>query len=75
MEYFNPGGSTKDRVALNMTLAADSGALKPGGMIIEATELQSSDTGVLLEAELGSMGDVEFVSLRNSRVFAEDCSI
>ena len=32
VEYFNPGGSTKDRVALNMILAAErSGALKPGG--------------------------------------------
>jgi cystathionine beta-synthase len=38
VEYFNPGGSTKDRVALNMILAAEhSGALKPGGTIIEAT--------------------------------------
>lgn len=38
VESFNPGGSTKDRVALNMILAAEhSGALKPGGTIIEAT--------------------------------------
>ena len=38
MEHFNHGGSTKDRVALNMILAAEhSGALKPGGTIIEAT--------------------------------------
>jgi cysteine synthase len=57
VEYFNPGGSTKDRVALNMILAAEhSGALKPGGMIIEATEIQSSDTGVLLEAGFGRVG-------------------
>jgi cystathionine beta-synthase len=33
VEDFNPGGSTKDRVALNMILAAEhSGALNPGGM-------------------------------------------
>ena len=38
VESFNPGGSTKDRVALNMILAAEqSGELKPGGTVIEAT--------------------------------------
>ena len=37
-EYFNPGGSTKDRVALNMIRDAErTGALRPGGAIIEAT--------------------------------------
>jgi cysteine synthase A len=43
-EYFNPGGSVKDRVALAMIEAAEkSGALKPGGVIIEAT---SGNTGI-----------------------------
>jgi cystathionine beta-synthase len=38
VESFNPGGSVKDRVAVNMILAAErKGALKPGGTIIEAT--------------------------------------
>ena len=38
VESLNPGGSTKDRVALNMILAAERvGALKPGGTVIEAT--------------------------------------
>jgi cystathionine beta-synthase len=38
VESFNPGGSTKDRVALNMILAAEKkGLLKPGGTIVEAT--------------------------------------
>src|ERR1700751_1196763 len=38
VESLNPGGSTKDRVALNMILAAEqSGALGPGGTVIEAT--------------------------------------
>ncbi len=38
VEYFNPGGSTKDRVALNMILAAERrGELRAGGTIIEAT--------------------------------------
>ncbi|MEU9979045.1 cystathionine beta-synthase [Streptomyces sp. NPDC051014] len=44
VEYFNPGGSVKDRIALRMVEAAeDSGELKPGGTIIEAT---SGNTGV-----------------------------
>jgi cystathionine beta-synthase len=38
VESLNPGGSTKDRVALNMILAAErSGALAPGGTVVEAT--------------------------------------
>jgi cystathionine beta-synthase len=38
VESLNPGGSTKDRVALNMVLEAErSGALRPGGTVIEAT--------------------------------------
>jgi cystathionine beta-synthase len=38
VESFNPGGSIKDRVAVNMILAAErKGALKAGGTIIEAT--------------------------------------
>lgn len=43
-EFLNPGGSTKDRVALAMIEAAERlGALKPGGTIIEAT---AGNTGV-----------------------------
>lgn len=43
-ERFNPGGSIKDRIALSMIEAAEqSGALKPGGTIIEPT---SGNTGV-----------------------------
>ncbi len=38
MEYFNPGGSTKDRIALAMIEAAEKrGELKAGGTIVEAT--------------------------------------
>jgi cystathionine beta-synthase len=38
VEYFNPGGSVKDRVALRMIEDAERrGALRPGGTIIEAT--------------------------------------
>ncbi len=38
LEYFNPGGSVKDRIALAMVENAEKeGLLKPGGTIIEAT--------------------------------------
>ena len=44
VEFFNPGGSVKDRVALNMIVEAEkSGVLKPGSTIIEPT---SGNTGV-----------------------------
>ena len=44
IEYFNPGGSVKDRIALRMIDAAEaSGELKPGGTIVEPT---SGNTGV-----------------------------
>ena len=44
VEYFNPGGSVKDRIALAMIEAAEqAGVLKPGGTLIEPT---SGNTGV-----------------------------
>ncbi|HET9421282.1 MAG TPA: cystathionine beta-synthase, partial [Nocardioides sp.] len=44
IEYFNPGGSVKDRIATRMIEAAEaSGELKPGGTIVEPT---SGNTGV-----------------------------
>ena len=43
-EFFNPGGSVKDRIGLAMIEAAErEGRLKPGGLIVEAT---SGNTGV-----------------------------
>jgi cystathionine beta-synthase len=44
VEYFNPGNSTKDRMALKMVeMAEKEGKLKPGGTIIECT---SGNTGM-----------------------------
>ncbi len=44
IEYFNPGGSVKDRIALSMVEAAEkNGKLRPGATIIEPT---SGNTGV-----------------------------
>src|SRR5215218_7881096 len=44
IEYLNPGGSVKDRIAARMIEAAEeSGELRPGGTIVEPT---SGNTGV-----------------------------
>jgi cystathionine beta-synthase len=44
IEYLNPGGSSKDRIAVKMIDAAEAGGqLKPGGTIVEPT---SGNTGV-----------------------------
>lgn len=44
LEFFNPGGSVKDRISYNMIEEAEKqGVLKPGGTIVEAT---SGNTGI-----------------------------
>src|SRR3954449_8154241 len=52
VEYFNPGGSIKDRVAMRMVEAAEQdGRLKPGGTIIEPTS-GNTGTGLAIAARL-----------------------
>src|SRR5260221_12703596 len=44
VEYFNPGGSVKDRIGIRMIEAAErAGLLRPGGTIVEPT---AGNTGV-----------------------------
>ena len=73
LEYFNPGGSVKDRIALAMIEDAERrGILKPGAEIIEPT---SGNTGVglaLVGASKGyrvtlTMPDTMSVERRNLR--------
>ena len=54
LEYFNPGGSVKDRIAAAIIQAAvASGELQPGGTIVEAT---SGNTGIGLSAVGAALG-------------------
>jgi cysteine synthase A len=59
-EFFNPGGSVKDRLALAIIDDAEkSGALKPGQTVVEAT---SGNTGIALAMVCAAKG-YPFVSL------------
>lgn len=54
LEYFNPAGSVKDRVAVNMLLkAAERGLIAEGATIIEPT---SGNTGIGLAAAASALG-------------------
>ena len=53
-EFLNPGMSVKDRAALSMVLAAEeSGALRPGGVVVEGT---SGNTGIGLAIAAAQRG-------------------
>jgi cysteine synthase A len=54
LEYFNPGGSVKDRIALSMIDAAEAaGLLRPGTTIVEPT---SGNTGIALAMVCAARG-------------------
>ncbi|MCH4826149.1 PLP-dependent cysteine synthase family protein [Planococcus halocryophilus] len=60
LEYFNPGGSVKDRLGVSLIEDAEKrGVLKPGGTIIEPT---AGNTGIgLAVAAIGKGYHVKFV--------------
>lgn len=63
-EFFNPGGSVKDRLALNIIEAAErSGALKPGQTVVEAT---SGNTGIGLAVVCAQKGYPLVVTMADS---------
>ena len=65
LEYLNPAGSVKDRVALAMIEDAEKkGELKPGAMIIEPT---SGNTGIGLAAVAVAKGYRAVLCRRNCR--------
>ena len=67
LERFNPAGSSKDRIALNIIKTAErEGKLKKGGMIIEAT---SGNTGVGLAAVSSVLGYETVIVMPDSMSF------
>jgi cystathionine beta-synthase len=72
METTNPGGSSKDRPALEMIMAAErDGLLKPGGTIVEPT---SGNTGVGLAIVANQRG-YECVFVMTDKVAPEKVSL
>jgi len=54
VEYLNPGGTSKDRIAKRLLVEAeDEGKLKQGGFVVEGT---SGSTGIALTAQARAKG-------------------
>jgi len=67
-ERANPGASIKDRIALSMIEAAEeSGALKPGGTIVEPT---SGNTGVGLAIVAAQRDAIDAARARENAAYA-----
>jgi cysteine synthase A len=72
LERFNPAGSVKDRIAKAMVEAAEeSGALQPGGVIVEPT---SGNTGIGL-AMTAAVKGYRLVLIMPESVSAERCGL
>ena len=73
LESHNPGGSIKDRIALRMIEAAEqSGKLKPGGTIVEATA-GNTGLGLALISALKGYKVVLVVPDKMSREKVQHC--
>jgi len=72
VEYFNPGGSVKDRIALSMVVNAEKkGLLKRGGTIVEPT---SGNTGIGL-ALVGAVNGYRVILIMSDDMSDERRSI
>ena len=64
VEYFNPGGSVKDRLAIGIIEDAERrGLLKPGQTVVEAT---SGNTGIALAMVCAAKGQISTGRPRSS---------
>ena len=63
-EFMNPGGSVKDRAALWMIQEAEkSGALKPGGTVVEGT---AGNTGIGISMVANALGYRSVIVIPNT---------
>ena len=73
VETFNPGNSTKDRMALKMVEDAEAdGRLKPGGTIIEGTS-GNTGMGLALAAIVKGYKCIFVITEMSRFAFANDC--